>query len=94
MREKIAQDGKLVDYSLVVPRQKIAGRNPGWAKLYSTDPDTPGVVNLVWYKDSLMLVGRVVTRGGSRPDELIGAFVTYLMARHRRRIKLITVLPG
>jgi hypothetical protein len=41
-----------------------------------------------------MLVCRVVTKGASKPDELIGDFISYLFARHRRRIKAVNILPG
>jgi hypothetical protein len=92
LRERIAKDKRLKDYSLVVPKQRIVGRNPGWAKLYSLDEDTPGVINLVWYQASSILIGRAITKGSNKPDKLIGDFITYLLARHQRRIKLINVL--
>ena len=93
LRERIVKDGKLEDYYLIVSKQRSVGRNPGWAKIYSSDYNTPGALNLVWHKESMMLVGRVITRGASKPDALVGDFITYLMARHRRRIKMISILP-
>lgn len=94
LREKIVKDGKLEDYSLVVSKQRSAGRNPGWAKIYSShQKEIPGALNLVWHRESMMLMGRVITRGSSKPEQLIGYFVTYLLARHRRRIKTINILP-
>ncbi len=94
VRESIVSDRKLADYSLVVSKQRAVGRNPGWAKIYSTENGVPGVLNVVWHKESLILVGRVVTKGSSKPDDLLGYFVTYLLARHLRRIKMISILPG
>jgi hypothetical protein len=93
LRESIVKDRKLEDYSLVVSKQRSVGRNPGWAKVYSNEYGVPGALNLVWHKESMMLIGRVVTRGSSKPDDLIGYFVTYLLARHRRRIRMISILP-
>jgi len=84
-------DKKLKDYSLQVSRHKMVGRNPGWAKLYSKD--TAGVINLVWHGASMILVGRVITKGTNKPDELMGQFVTYLLGRHAKRIKVINIFP-
>jgi hypothetical protein len=93
LRERIVKDKKLRDYSLVVFKQRSVGRNPGWAKIYSNLYGVPGALNLVWHKESMMLIARIVTRGSSKPDQLIGYFVTYLLARHQRRIKVISILP-
>ena len=92
LRERIVKDRKLEHYSMVVSKQRSVGRNPGWAKIYSSEYGVAGALNLVWHKESMMLIGRVVTRGSSKPDELIGYFVTYLLARHGRRIKMINIL--
>ena len=94
LRDKIVKDKKLEDYNLIVSKQKTAGRNPGWAKLYSSDNAIPGVINLVWHRASLILVGRIVTRGSNTPDKLLGDFVTYLMAQHPKRVKAINIFPG
>jgi hypothetical protein len=83
LREKIVKDKKLEDYSLTVSKQKTTGRNPGWAKLYSTENDRPGVVNIAWHGAAMMLIARVVAKGGNKPDKLVGDFITYLLARHR-----------
>jgi hypothetical protein len=70
LRERIAKDAKLEDYSLVVSKQRIAGRNPGWAKLYSLDQNILGVVNLIWYQASsiLELVAKLTSEIAMRDD--------------------------
>jgi hypothetical protein len=36
----------------------------------------------------------VVNKGRGKPNLIIGDFVNYLLRRHNRRVKFITVLPG
>ena len=91
LREKIVKDGKLEDFYLLVSKQRSVGRNPGWSKIYGTD-GTAGALNLTWHKESMMLMARVITKGSSRPDQLVSYFVRYLLARHRRRIKMVNIL--
>ncbi len=94
LREAIVRDKKnLKKFKLMVSSEKVQGRNPGWAKLHSTDYETPGALNIIWYGASNILIGRVVTRSGNTPDDLIGTFISYLLARYRRRIRAIHVLP-
>ena len=92
LREKIVKDAKLEDYYLRVLKQKSVGRSPGWAKISSNETGVAGVLNLEWHKESMLLIGRVITKAGNKPDELIGCFVEYLLSRHRRRIRIINIL--
>ncbi len=94
LREALASDRHLADYHLAVSRQKTSGRNPGWAKVHSTAPDVHGAINLEWDPATKTLMARVVTKGKSTPDRIIGAFVAYLIRRQRTRIRSILLLPG
>ncbi len=94
LREALASDRHLADYHLAVSRQKTSGRNPGWAKVHSTEPGVHGAINLEWDPATKTLMARVVTKGKSTPDRIIGAFVAYLIRRQRTRIRSILLLPG
>jgi hypothetical protein len=94
LREAIANDTHLDRYHLAVWKQKTSGRNPGWAKLHSTDPDVPGAINLEWDPPTKTLMARVVTKGNNTPDRIAGDFIAYLMRCQRRRIRSILLLPG
>ncbi len=87
LREKIVNDSKLQKFNLEVSKYKIPGRNPGWAKLHSTE--NYGAVNVHWNGQTKTLVCRVVTKRTNKPDNIIGDFLGFLMARHRKRIKAI-----
>ncbi len=92
LRESIAKDTKLENYSLLVVNEQKPGRSPGWLKLRSAVPDRRGAINIQW--DSVgVLRCRVVNRGPGRPDEIAGDFVAYLLARHRKRLRTINVVP-
>ena len=93
LREAIVKDPRLGRHRLAVSRQKSPGRNPGWAKLHSTDPATPGAINLTWDGSARILLARVVTREANRPGEIVGDFVTYLLERRRQRVRAINILP-
>ena len=90
----IANDKRLEKYHLAVLRQKRSGRNPGWAKLRSSEPDVPGAMNLEWDPATKTLMVRVVTKGKNTADRITGDFIAYLMRYQRRRIRSILVLPG
>jgi hypothetical protein len=94
LREAIANDPCLEKYQLAVSRQKISGRNPGWAKVHSTVPQVHGAINLEWDTATKTLMVRIVTKGKSTPDRITGDFIAYLVRRHRRRIRSILLLPG
>jgi hypothetical protein len=87
LREKIVSDKKLKNYNLEVSSHKTAGRNPGWAKIHSTEHN--GAININWYARANTLVCRIVTKGSNKPDNIISDFMAYLIVRHRKRIKAI-----
>ena len=93
LREAIVNDKHLDRYGFEVIIEKKPGRRRGWAKLRSDREGHDGAVNIEWHGRSRMLVCRVVTRGRGRPHLTIGALVTYLLARHRTRIRAIHVVP-
>ena len=94
LREAIANDTRLEKHRLEVLRQKRSGRNPGWAKLHSTDPDIPGAINLEWDPATKTLMARVVTKGTNTADRITGDLIGYLMRCQRRRIRSVLLLPG
>ena len=94
LREAVANDRRLEKYHLAVLRQKRTGRNPGWTKLHSSEPEVPGAINLEWDPATKTLMARVVTRGGNTAERITGDFIAYLMRCQRRRIRSILVLPG
>jgi len=94
LREAVANDKRLQKYNLAVSRQKTPGRSPGWAKLHGTDPGVHGAINLEWDPATKTLMARIVTKGKSTPDRIIGQFIAYLMRRHRTKIRAILLLPG
>lgn len=55
--------------------------------------DRRGSINVQWNAATKVLSCRVVNKGSGKPNLIIGDFVDYLLQRHRRRIKLITLLP-
>ena len=93
LREAIVHDARLKKYGLQVSRQKISGRNPGWAKLHAADYEIFGAINLEWDGPTKTLLARVVTRGRGKPDAILGRYVAYLLGRHRHRIRSIEIHP-
>ena len=94
LREAIIDDKRLEKHGLAISSQKTSGRNPGWAKLHSADPEVPGAINLEWDPATKTLMARVVTKGKNTPDRITGDFIAYLMRRQRRRIRSILLSPG
>jgi len=94
LRERIVNDKHLADYGLEVSQQRTSGRNPGWAKVHSSDHKAAGAINLEWNGATRTLMARVITRGSSKPDQITGRFVGYLMKRHRSRVRSILILPA
>jgi hypothetical protein len=93
LRRAISSDTSLeAKYGLTVTEQQRAGRQHGWAKVYSHPYDTYGAINH-WDSHAGLLVGRVVTRNRNKPGPLIGKFVGYLMTKYRSRINSITIVP-
>jgi hypothetical protein len=75
---------------LAVVETRRWDRNPGWTKVKSLDRKR-GAVNIAWSGANAALQCRVVTRGSRLTSPVLGDFITYLMNRHRGRIRAITV---
>jgi hypothetical protein len=89
LRESIGVDPKLDRFGLQLDKMQTPGRQPGWLKLHS-GRDLRGAINIVWDAQAHILTARVVTRRTSRISPIVGDFITYLLSRHRRRIRAIT----
>lgn len=94
VRDAIANDAKLDRHNFEVLRERKAGRSPGWTKLRSHAVGRRGSINIQWNAATRVLSCRVVNKGAGKPNLIIGDFVDYMLQRHRRRVKLITVFPG
>ena len=94
VRDAIANDPKLDAHQFEIVLERKAGRAPGWTKLRSRAEGRRGSINIQWSAATKVLSCRVVNKGSGRPNLIIGDFVDYLLQRHRRRVKVITVLPG
>jgi hypothetical protein len=94
VRDAIANDPKLDAHAFEILLERKAGRAPGWTKLRSRAEGRHGSINIQWSAATKVLSCRVVNKGSGKPNLIIGDFVVYLLQRHRRRVKLITVLPG
>ena len=94
MRDAIANDTKLDAHNFEILHERKAGRFPGWTKVRSRAEGRRGSINVQWNTATRVLSCRVINKGSGKPNLIIGDFVDYLLQRHRRRIKLITVLPG
>jgi hypothetical protein len=92
LRERIAKDPQLESYLLYVVNEQKPGRSPGWLKLRSTAADIHGAINLQWDAAGVLRC-RVVNRGTGKPNSIVGDFVGYVLGRHRKRVKMITVVP-
>lgn len=93
LREKITSDKKLGKHLLQVTEEKRTDRSRGWAKLHSTERDRRGAINVQWLAATNILLARVVTKSGNKPNLIIGDFVDYLIARHKSRIQAISIIP-
>lgn len=93
LRDFIVNDPKIELHDLQVGLQKKPGRSRGWAKIYSTQPDRRGVLNITWNSSVNILLCRVITKGEAKPHLIIGDFVDYLLHRCRRRIETINIVP-
>ena len=93
LRDRVTGDWKRLekDFSIRVGPSKKLGRSRGWAKLYSTRGSGCGAMNLTWDASTQTLIGRVVNRGKGRPNDIVGDFTAYLLARYRGKIRLIQV---
>lgn len=88
LREAIGADERLERFGLRLDKRQTPGRQPGWLKLHSAR-EARGAINVVWDAQAHILTARVITRR-SRPSPIVGDFITYLLARHRGRIRAIT----
>jgi hypothetical protein len=93
LRDAIANDAKLDRHYFEILFERKAGRSPGWTKLRSRAMGRRGTINIQWNGATKVLSCRVVNKGSGKPNLVIGDFVNYLLQRHRRRIRLVTVLP-
>jgi hypothetical protein len=93
VRDAIANDPKLDAHQFEIVLERKAGRAPGWTTLRSRARvvAVPSTFNGA-PQPSPVLPRR--NKGSGRPNLIIGDFVDYLLQRHRRRVKVITVLPG
>jgi hypothetical protein len=94
VRDAIANDARLVDHHFEVLQERKAGRSPGWTKLRSHAEGRRGSINIQWNAATRVLSCRVVNKGAGKPNLIVGDFVDYMLQRHRRRVRLITVLPS
>jgi hypothetical protein len=93
LRNKIADNRHQKDYGFVVRRQKQPNRKPGWTEIRSTREGRQGAMNWEWYPITAILTCRVVDKGGGRPNDIVGDFTAYLLKHHRKRIKLLAIVP-
>ena len=93
LREKIAKDRQLENYMLYVVKEQKPGRSPGWLKIRSTESDRRGAINVQWDASGVLRC-RIVNRGAGKPNSIVGDFMDYLLARHRKRTRAITVIPS
>ena len=92
LRDKIMTDPQLEKkFNLIPTEHPRPGRPHGWAKIHSAR-DAHGAINLEWHGSTGMLICRVVTRFGNKPNSIIGDFIDYLLARHQRRILAIHIM--
>ncbi len=91
LRERIADDPRLVRYHLYVLREQTPGRSPGWMKVRSTDAKVRGAINIEWDPPLHIMNCRIVTKGRGKPNVIAADFIEYLLARHWRRIQSIEI---
>jgi len=94
MRLDIVNDSRLKKHEFEIIQEKKLGRSPGWLKVSSYADGRRGSLNIQWHPATKILTCRIINRGSGRPNLVLGDFVDYLLERHRKRIKLITVVPG
>lgn len=94
LREAVAKDHQLQAHTLQVAKHQQPGRSPGWLKLHSTEVNRQGAINIQWQSAGSVLQCRVVNRGAGRPNLIVGDFLDYILARFRKRVRAITILPG
>ncbi len=93
LREQVANDNHLDRHFLQVVREQKPGRRPGWLKVRSTESNRRGAINVQWDTAGVLRC-RVVNRGAGKPNLILGDFLDYLLARFRKRLRSIIVVPG
>src|ERR1044071_7504529 len=84
LRNRIMRDPQLEKKFNLIPTEHFrAGRPHGWATIHSQKAH--GVINLEWHSRTGVLICRVVTKLGNKPNSIIGDFIDYLLARHQSR---------
>ena len=92
LRNKIMSDPQLEKKFKLVPTEHLRpGRPHGWAKIHSAR-EAHGVINLEWHSRTGVLICRVVTKLGNKPNSIIGDFIDYLLARQQSRILAIHIM--
>ncbi|MBI4194417.1 MAG: hypothetical protein HY526_04995 [Betaproteobacteria bacterium] len=91
MRDAVANDPTLEENGLKIVKERKHGRSPGWTKVKSAMSDRRGTVNVQWNASTSILMCRIVNRGAGKPNLLVGDFVDYLLARHKKRVRHITI---
>jgi hypothetical protein len=92
LRNRIMSDAQLEKkFKLVPSEHQRPGRPHGWAKIHSAR-EAHGVINLEWHSRTGVLICRVVTKSGNKPNSIIGDFIDYLLARHQSRILAIHIM--
>jgi hypothetical protein len=90
LRDAVVNDPSLKDYRLYCSEKKNPRRPSGWAKLKSIGNE-PGVINVEWSNTSQTLTARAGAKSLNRPYKIAGNFITYLLAKHSRRIVTILI---
>ena len=91
LRNKIMSDPRqLAKFKLDPGEHLRPGRPHGWAKIRSREAH--GVINLEWHSRTGVLICRVVTKLGNKPNSIIGDFIDYLLARHQSRILAVHIM--
>lgn len=90
LRDRIVNDPGLGRCQLSLVQEKKKGRNRGWAKITGSR-NAQGALNLEWQPSARILLGRIVTRGGSCPALLAACYVHYLLSRYRDEIVSIQI---
>jgi len=91
LRDAIANDARLEAYGFKILREKKLGRSPGWTKVRSNVSGRRGTINIQWSASTQYLTCRVINRGAGRPSQVIGDFINFILERHKKRLKLITI---
>lgn len=91
MRKLIAdREARLEAFDLMLVAEKSVRRNPGWMKIKG-QTGIWGVLNISWDADTNTLTCRVVNKRYTKPHQIIGRFVDFLLCYYSKRIKLISI---